>query len=1511
MTYRLLDAVVTHVSDILNGESKEQFIRLEGSYEWPIVEATTRLLDLFPDLLIGPLDKGWVDQLSIHAGVKAHLIEDAAELTKLRNQEDENRRVPVLLLGEASGEDQAGLRDLHWVIRPGDIIATWSRIVVEHIDQTFSAELDKRNRASVTRALLEMATSKRLPPKRLDEYFSSCIDSAAQGPEKMGSDLYLLNLMPDENLPLATSKLKALSENQDLVRLLREDYFEGGANSHFETRISKSSNANVQSFARWLKTRESDDLRGSDIAAVKDSLKTIPGPTGLPDLFATILDQNQDFPESLLEELSTHFDDNFDSGSNRVSIIANLDWDDGRRIQVGLEVNGDSTPICQWAQFDNNPDVRSYFEDPSSFDEAGPPTLNNFPLAIVKIEIDGETYSKPILPAALMNILDGVVDAALPNEFLYARSNLLRYSSLLNGSSRSCLELLFVSKSARDAVARYVTSWKQLMAAACNSPTRELTSDEEFSLALLDGSWSRAGKSGETSTNPVLKKTDTFESVELLPIHIWRLEPILELAMHAITGRRELENCYWALDRSVPLFRILDVGGSPLFFRSIDKGSISYVSRNEDVFSPISTRLGRLKSVTSSYASVHPWVGSGTTINIVNFPSGGGLRTTINAIISSIRGPLGIRVFRETSANGLDDFLFDSDDIAHFDVNDIASLLRMGAFDSDISFVFLSTKSGAPIDANLGGHSEMTIRLKQDGLTMAGEVIKRPELVVAQTDKNETVTLLAKLGSNKNVATATINLTLDENQLQFLPVIANKSQWIVVGASAIISAFALSDLDGNIFTRIAEFEDGLYKFMVFARNVEAIADPLKERVRQGFIDDAVTRELMVSKLNQLLQSSPQKLFGVTQGNYGAEEAVGLIVAREISKQFFEADDEVIEVSLDDFSWTKQWIGGAGKRADLIQIGIPVNNLERPVKVLIVESKATTAGFISPNYALEPFQTAVAQVRATKKMVESLLLADHLDNKVLQVQRRTFIEILAAKSAAAFGTSTDPKKDERYESVFQRISQLSLHPTATTANGTSIIGLATATFLHSLNATKVVALDDNIVLVSTSELALKEILSETQSALIPEDILLTIGGAVAPALPPHVESTGDEGSDQRSIATSAGAMQSTAQGDSPSGDSNEVAEPLKPVDSETIPSLPELPSAILDLRDRVFTALRRHSEFVQGRIEATVLQGPTFSTLTFPFARGGVLQPLQTRESDIARDLGVTSVEIHNADVPGRIQVLVPRVDRQTVRVPDVGAYEPDLNSYLPIAIGAGLDGEIVRTPLSSWPHALVAGSTGSGKTQFLKSILEQLNSWGSKYSSVVIVDGKAEADYILALSEDMYLPQFPEPMFSASDAVQVFDWLLGEIDRRRSIVRDLTRTRGMRVDARALFAETIETNSDVGFKPLIVIIDEFNDIMIRGGQDKAQFENLLTSIAQTARSVLVHVILATQRPDRNVVSGPIKANLGARIAFRLPTAADSVTVLGHGGAEKLLGSGDMLFQLNGVSDQRIQGFLVD
>lgn len=141
-------------------------------------------------------------------------------------------------------------------------------------------------------------------------------------------------------------------------------------------------------------------------------------------------------------------------------------------------------------------------------------------------------------------------------------------------------------------------------------------------------------------------------------------------------------------------------------------------------------------------------------------------------------------------------------------------------------------------------------------------------------------------------------------------------------------------------------------------------------------------------------------------------------------------------------------------------------------------------------------------------------------------------------------------------------------------------------------------------------------------------------------------------------------------------------------------------------------------------------------------------------------------------------------------------------------------------------------------------------------------------------------------------------------------MRSRSRELGTRFDLKSDYITNTRNGEAATAKPIVVVVDEFNELMLQGGASKQEFMDAVTSITQAARSVLVHLILATQRPDRNVVSGAIKANLSTRISFRLPTPADSITVLGHGGAESLLGRGDFLIQIAGSAEMRLQGYLV-
>jgi S-DNA-T family DNA segregation ATPase FtsK/SpoIIIE len=271
-------------------------------------------------------------------------------------------------------------------------------------------------------------------------------------------------------------------------------------------------------------------------------------------------------------------------------------------------------------------------------------------------------------------------------------------------------------------------------------------------------------------------------------------------------------------------------------------------------------------------------------------------------------------------------------------------------------------------------------------------------------------------------------------------------------------------------------------------------------------------------------------------------------------------------------------------------------------------------------------------------------------------------------------------------------------------------------------------------------------------------------------------------------------------------------------------------------------------------------------------------------------------------------VLVPRKDRQFPSQP-TDLPEIDKDSYLPIYVGQELDGTDHISSIQSWPHALIAGTTGSGKTSFLRGVISQVAGDTRFPSHLIVVDGKGESDYRGLAKDQNYHPNWVGPQLSIDTTIEILEWLVElEIPRRRKILNELADARNGRVDAKDEYLRLVHEGLLCDFSPIVLVIDEFAELMLRGGKSMNSFADHVSSVSQTGRSTLVHMLLATQRPDRKILPGRIHANLDTKIALRVPTPADSMTVLGHGGAEKLLGRGDMLFSWKGTGDKRIQGY---
>jgi hypothetical protein len=345
-----------------------------------------------------------------------------------------------------------------------------------------------------------------------------------------------------------------------------------------------------------------------------------------------------------------------------------------------------------------------------------------------------------------------------------------------------------------------------------------------------------------------------------------------------------------------------------------------------------------------------------------------------------------------------------------------------------------------------------------------------------------------------------------------------------------------------------------------------------------------------------------------------------------------------------------------------------------------------------------------------------------------------------------------------------------------------------------------------------------------------------------------------------------------------------------------------------------TAAKIHGIPIADDEPSYIQEGPSLFAVGFRLKEGTTIQPLRARLPDIARDIGLGDraheMEVENDSEPRTVRVLLPQSDRQFPELPAIPKIPIASDGYLPVYIGQTVDGKDWSTAIEAWPHLLIAGTTGSGKTTFVRSILCQFKEYGAEKLQTVVVDGKGDTDYLGLLPPELFPKAFPDIQLGHQFAVDVLKWATEQMEERRKQINTIARQSPspQGVKAAELYRAALRDQNTSAIKPLIIVIDEFADIMLAGKKSAGQFEDLVQRISQVGRARLIHLVLATQRPDKETIRGAIKANLNARAVFRLPTQADSITVLGRAGAERLMLHGDMLFQYGTGSPLRLQGY---
>ncbi|AHB48443.1 cell division protein FtsK [Hyphomicrobium nitrativorans NL23] len=347
--------------------------------------------------------------------------------------------------------------------------------------------------------------------------------------------------------------------------------------------------------------------------------------------------------------------------------------------------------------------------------------------------------------------------------------------------------------------------------------------------------------------------------------------------------------------------------------------------------------------------------------------------------------------------------------------------------------------------------------------------------------------------------------------------------------------------------------------------------------------------------------------------------------------------------------------------------------------------------------------------------------------------------------------------------------------------------------------------------------------------------------------------------------------------------------------------------------------------VKGEVR-DVKPGPVVTLYELEPARGTKATRIMALADDIARSMSAASARV--AVIPGRnvIGIELPNARRETVGLreliesPDFAAAE----GALPLTLGRSIGGEPVVADLARMPHLLVAGTTGSGKSVGVNAmILSILYRHTPDECRFLMIDPK-----MLELSVYNGIPHLLTPVVTEPEkAVGALNWVVSEMEERykrmaqlsvRNIEAFNTRVKTARADGQTL-GRTVQTGFDpetgqpiyereeMDLEPMpyiVVVVDEFADLMITAGKD---IETAVQRLAQKARASGIHLIMATQRPSVDIITGTIKANFPTRIGFRVASKIDSRTILNEQGAEQLLGAGDMLFTSGAGQLLRVHG----
>ena len=314
--------------------------------------------------------------------------------------------------------------------------------------------------------------------------------------------------------------------------------------------------------------------------------------------------------------------------------------------------------------------------------------------------------------------------------------------------------------------------------------------------------------------------------------------------------------------------------------------------------------------------------------------------------------------------------------------------------------------------------------------------------------------------------------------------------------------------------------------------------------------------------------------------------------------------------------------------------------------------------------------------------------------------------------------------------------------------------------------------------------------------------------------------------------------------------------------------------------------------IEGNIKA-INNGPVVSLYEFEPAPGVKVSKIINLSEDLARNTSSTSTRV--SVIPGKntVGIEIPNEERESVSLREIISYDKFQNKEvkLPIALGKSISGMPLVGDLTSMPHLLIAGTTGSGKSVCINTIIVSLlYKLSPDLCKLILIDPK-----MLELSTYEGIPHLLTPVITdAKKATSALSWTVKEMNSRYKLMS--------KVGVRNINGYNAKHKLKMPY--IVVVVDEMSDLMLVAGKE---IENYIQKLSQMARAAGIHIIMATQRPSVDVITGTIKANFPTRISFQVSSKIDSRTILGEQGAEQLLGKGDMLFMSSANRIIRIHG----